>query len=246
MIGLLAFLLLATPVHAQSDESAEERARALFREGEAAVERGEIARARELFDESVRVFPTTAAAFNSALTADELGDPVSALATVEALARGAFGAVPAERAGELRELHAGLDAKVGTIVIAVRGAEPSERTIDGTPVDRDEVRVAPGEHRVRVAAAGLPPQTQTISVGAGERRVAEFHFETPIAVPADEPPPAEGGPSDDDGGVFESPWFWIVLGALAIGGAAVAVGLVLAGDGLPEGNVFGERETLRF
>jgi hypothetical protein len=242
MIAELAMLVLlaASPAAAQTEE---ERARALFREGEAAVERGEIARARALFDESLRVYPTTAAAFNSALTADESGAPLAALATLEALARGAYGTVPAERAAELRELRAGLEAKVGTIAFDVRGAERSQRAIDGVAVEGDEVRVMPGEHVVRVEVAGRPPQARTLAVRAGERRVAEFRFDPP---PETSEPPPIGEDRDDGGGVFESPWFWAVFGVLVIAGGAVALGFAIAEDGLPNGNVFGERETLRF
>jgi hypothetical protein len=237
----VVFALVPAVAAAQVDD-AEARARTLFGEGEAAVERGDIARARALFDESLRVYPTTAAAFNSALTAGESGDPLAALGTVAAIEDGEFGPVPPDRRGELEALRASLEAQVGVIAIAVEGAPDATRTIDGRSVTEAETRVMPGEHVVRVVGRGRRPQARSVVVEAGRRSEVAFRFE-PLAAIGEADPATE--PPDEEGGVLESPWFWIVAGVIAVAGGAIALGLVLADDGLPDGNVFGRVEASR-
>lgn len=66
----------------------------------------------------------------------------------------------------------------------------------------------------------------------------------PTAAAAPPPPPSAPKPTDqatlvapppeDDGSIIESPWFWIVTGAVVIGGG-VALGVALGSGGSPYG-----------
>lgn len=86
--------------------------------------------------------------------------------------------------------------------------------IDGTivgftPFDGD---VAPGEHTVEARAAGYLPESQHISVKAGQDTVLEFGLKV---VPA---PIIK-----EDKSIFSRWWFWTAVGAVVVGGVATGV-----------------------
>jgi hypothetical protein len=214
----LALALTAWPALSQDAE-------ALFREGAAAHDRGELELARAKYAEAFRLRPSVEVAANLGVVEGQLRlhrDAAEHLAF--ALARYPEGADPEKRRRMSEELSRVL-GYVGTLrVVAPAGArvEVDGREVGTAPL-LAPVYVEPGSHSLRALAAEggvivpLPPHT--VSVQAGESRDVDLGAPTPPgatppATPTDGATPPRGGPRTDP--------------VLVVGGA----GLALFGAGL--------------
>ena len=112
--------------------------------------------------------------------------------------------------------------------------------LDGDPADLDAQRtlvLAAGDHTLEVTAPGRAAARRTLRVRGGELQTLRIVLPELAAVapsaatlPAQSQGRAELTADTDDGGsVFESPWFWVALSAVVVGGA-VAVGVVAFGS----------------
>jgi hypothetical protein len=249
-LPLLAILTLAGTASAQArDDTA--RARALFEEASTAVAEGRLAEAQELFRESLALEPRAATAFNLAVALRESGAFAEALDTYEALLAGDYGELSREQRRDVRASIEETRASLGRVIVTVNGADDVLILVDGRTLQRVddgarvEVVVDPGEHVVTARAADIRPIDEEVRVGRGESRNVELDL-APWAT--DETGHDETG---DGGGLFSSPWPWIIFGAVVLAGAAVAIA-VTVGSGepepqpLPDDLVLGRVSTLSF
>ena len=244
-VALIASLLLAAaPARAQTPAN-ELEARALFEAGEAAVAERRYGDARRLFERSLALHATPAAAFNAAVAAQEDGDLPAAARHLDALLGGAHGELPAGRTGAVQALRDQILEGVGTV--EVRSDPGVELAIDGADVDLAASRqlyLPPGTHALTIRVPGRPPRDRELALRAGERRTLDLMLEAAAeeaVEPAPARPPSEGG---DDTAVVAL----VTLGAvLAAGGAAVAIGFAVDGaQGLGDEFIGSAQTLVRF
>lgn len=244
---IAAILLAAAPARAQTPAN-ELEARALFEAGEAAVAERRYEDARRLFERSLALHATPAAAFNAAVAAQEDGDLRAAARHLDALLGGAHGDLPAGRADAVRALRDELLEGVGTV--EVRSDPGVTLAIDGADVDLDASRrlyLRPGTHALTIRVPGRPPRERELALRAGERRTLDLMLEAAVersvepSPPVDEPARAEGG---DDAVVIAL----VTVGAVLVaGGAAVAIGFAVDdAQGLPDEFVGSAQTLVRF
>lgn len=224
--GVLALGLTPAPSQAQepaaqeraTDPNALEAARTAYAEGTAAAAEERWADAAQSFADAYRHSNAPSAAFNAAMALRAQGRHVEA--------RDAFLALLERHPdwNQRDQVRARYDEEAGRVARLVL----SVQTIAAYTVRLDGREVAPGaalevdagEHVVRVDAEGYEPFEWSRSVGDGTETTITVSL-VPLLRQA--PPVADEG---DD--LLSSPWLWIVVGAVVLGGAAV--GIFLADD----------------
>lgn len=196
-------------------EADRAQARSLFAAGAAAVDAGRWTDAVDSFRRAFTLTGAPSALFNTAFALRALGRLREAMrAFDELLAMADLGEAMRAQASELRDevrgrlpllRLEGLDAEARHVVrldaegVEDRGARPLVLEVD------------PGRHTVDVTRAGFDRFEWTGTLADGQRLSLAVELR-PEAQPA-----VEGG-----GSVLEEPWLWVVLGAVALGGAALA------------------------
>lgn len=234
MIAVVALALVGLAAMPPEDR---ERARALFEEAARAKSEARWADVRRLLQQSIEAYPQFSTAWNLVTADEELDDLPAAETLLIGLKNGAFGPLSAK---ELAAVNTRLEAvarELGSLAIDV-GAAGAEVAIDGAPrgvadaEGRIELRVTAGSHIVVVRASDGRALERSVDVSRGDRRALRFSFPAPIA---EAPPSAPAltlpapAPAEESGSVFSSPWLWVVIGALAVGGAAGIIGAAASG-----------------
>jgi tetratricopeptide (TPR) repeat protein len=175
-------------------------AEALFREGKALGESGNIAAACLKFEESQRLDPALGTLLHLAACYESEGKTASAWAAFEAAKELAQRAKQRNRAALARQRATELEKKLSRIVISVAQAvdgmtvEMDGRTFSG-PMLSTPLPLDPGVHVIRVEAPGKKSWTAQLDVEDGPStitlevpRLEEALVESP---PTAEPPPPE-------------------------------------------------------
>jgi hypothetical protein len=225
-------LVLTTVAHAQvSEEDPDQaRARTLAREAAALLSTSSYAEALAKAEAAERLYhaPFHLAVMGEAL--EGLGRRAEAMAAYERLAvepipPGAS-AVAIEKQARARERLRALQARVPSLLVVVRGADPAAVTakLDGQPLVLQSGaarRLDPGSHRVEVQAAGFRTFQRTIDLPPrGGVVVMEAVLEPGHGAGPDAPPSTEA----PDAGDRMSPV--PEYAAFGIGGAGLLVGVI--------------------
>jgi len=220
--------------------AAQTQARAKLREGLAAMERGEHAKALSAFEAAYHLVPSPKVLFNQAMALAALGRHLEAAASFEGVLAAA--GVPTDVAARARQQLAATERRLArlTVTSAVAAAELQ---IDGriTPLDQP-TRVSPGRHQVSVSLGDRRAAAE-LTLAAGEERTLTLSPPEPavprvVTRPAPEPevsPPAvvrietPVAPVQRPTGtpLWKSPWFWTALGVVVVGTTA---GVVVLGS----------------
>lgn len=213
---LASCVLLGSPAHAQrggepSPDDLDE-ARAFFAAGESAVEAGRWSDAVDDYRRAYELSGVPAALYNVGFALRALGRYREARDVLTRLLDG-----HPELAPELREEARGHrdEAAARVAILRLVGLYPHARhavRLDGREVADEgsrplEIEADPGPHAITVRAEGHEPFAWEGELAEGDRR--SIHVEL-------RPTPSE--PS----GILASPLFWIVVGTVAVGGAAIA------------------------
>jgi tetratricopeptide (TPR) repeat protein len=136
-----------------------------------------------------------------------------------------------------------IEPRIPKAVITVNGLEPGDRLkIDGAEtalaILGAELPLNPGGHAVALERNGEESTRAEFSLAEGATELVALDATRPaspapslplvVETPAEPPAAIVEAPPAEDNSIFASPIFWIVAGALAIGGA-VAAGVVLGG-----------------
>jgi len=223
---------------AQEPPSNQARAQALFEQGLEALDTGRFARARDLLEDAVILYPTASLAFNLAIALRGTGQTVEAASTIEALLEGRFGPLTEERRQEAESLLSAVSSEVGTLRLSTRPR--AAVLVDG--VERGHVNDT-GELTIAVSAGERVISARLSSGETGQAQVSVEGGDTvdvsiALRSPLDEAPLPSSG---DDDSIVESPWFWVVSGALVVA-SVVVLAVLLASPG--EDAVFGRAEAL--
>lgn len=224
LLCLALFVAVARPAAAQEaetetvqDAAAAERdaeARALFERGMALTQRGQWSDALPLFDRAYAISDQPAALYNYAITLRALGRHVDALRAFEQLlALEINDAMREEATGMAREER----GRLGALLVRAAGGTDVTLRIDARPIEvaawPTRVAVDPGAHVVEATREGHHPLRVEREVGEGEEVEVALEFEPlPAVESVVAPPPPKRG--------------WIA--GVAVGAAAVVVGVVLA------------------
>jgi hypothetical protein len=195
---LLLALLVATPLRARADASAEDRAlaRSLFDEGRRLVQAGDYAEACPKLEASQRIDPGIGTAYNLADCFEHLGRLASAWATFREVADAARKARQPERAQVARDRATALEPSLSKVVITVPGHAAVAILWDHTRLDEalsgTPMPVDPGTHTLDVSASGKKSWHVEVQIGEGaDSRMVEVPEleDDAAAVPAAQPPP---------------------------------------------------------
>jgi len=172
-----ALLAIALGAHAQQppakgDDAA--RAQALFNDGRAAMEKGDVAGACKMLSESLALVKRPSTLFNLAQCEAKQGKIRSATehmkGAIETLDPGD------ERVKIARDQYADLDKQLPRVTLRLAPGTPADSTVlvDGTPVDRasigTQLPLDPGEHALVVRAAGRSDARTSVTLAVGDRR----------------------------------------------------------------------------
>ncbi len=204
---------------AASSASAQEDARALFSQGQAAYETGDYPTAVRNWERAYEIDPRPLLQYNLAQAYERLGQLDRAVAAYRIYVENTPG--DDARAQNARARIASLEQRLSNTSIQLTGGTEGARvTIDGE--DRgllphpDPFRVEPGNHRIVVRADGYEDFVASVAVSAGQA----------AAVPVEMRAGATGGAADtasSGGGI------WVPGLIIAGGGALVAIAGAVTG-----------------
>jgi hypothetical protein len=213
LVAFATALVVGGTAHADDPE----RAREYFERADLAINAGRLAEARDLLVESLDFARRPETAFNLSAVERAMGRTRSAVERLDELLEGDYGALDADRRAQVQALRDEVRRELATIALTVRGASAEVR-VDGELVRRvardGSVRhaVDAGRHVVTALTADGRNEERSLSIARGEVRPLELVF-------------AIEEESDDDGTVFESPWFWIVTSVIVVGAATATIAL---------------------
>ena len=234
VLALVGTLLLPTDVQAQS-ATEKAAARALANEGEAALKKKDFATALEKFDKASRLIPDAITLTLGVARAQlGLGKLVEAKESFNVVIRTPLlpNAPPAYKAAKVEAGAevAGLDARIGSVVIVIVGPPSPSVTIDGEPVSAlllgERRPTNPGEHLVRATAPGYRPAEAKVVVKEGSKSDLRLSLDKDAPKPtapvvSDVPPPSPPPPPPEPTGNGLRTGAWIAAG---VGVAGLAVG----------------------
>lgn len=186
-------LAAATPARAQ-----DERARALFDEGMAALERGRFDEAISAFEGSLELARRSTTAYDLALALRGSGRIVDSLGIVERITSGEMGDIPSTLRAELDGLERDLRAEAAHLRVQVQGPEDVELRVDGRQIETTqggaELTLDPGPHTLVATARDhrTLEERVTLRPGAHERRelrleAAQDHRPGRLVLASDDP-----------------------------------------------------------
>lgn len=248
LAALLTVALTAThlayvgPARAQAPGDVA-RARELFEEGVALFDSDRLDEAESRFRASLAIRDSQSVRFNLAtllmrrgrlLEASELFRVVAAAAQIPDDVR-------ADASGRVAEIQPRLAQLTLTLPDAVRGATVrlDDRVLSsgelGRPIPSD-----PGEHAITVEQGSEVLAERSLRLAEGERRtVALVTVASPTEAAGTVSPNGDPGTSSDGGGDAEPIWLYVVIGVAiaALIGAGIAIGVVVEEGRYFSGNV---------
>lgn len=226
----LALALLAPA--ARADDARREESRAAFRRGVELAQRGSLAEARDAFVEAYRLFPHPSILLNLGLLRARTGEYVEAEQDLVHFLADDGGATRDEVQGA-RAALADARAHLGTLRLKVEPAS-ARAALDGAPLalapgQATEVRMATGEHGLRVSADGYKTETLAVRGDARAPTVVE------LSLGRDEAPSPRGGGSGARTAVGAT--------LVAAGGVAVVVGLACGARAIALADGYNDRTS---
>lgn len=253
-LALALALAPAGTALAQHAPSAGETAlaRQEFDAGMAAVRETQWEEARQHFARSYELAPRPATLLNLAGAQAQTGQLVAAS---ESYRR--FMSTASERDAErfraqAEQALAAAEARIGHAELRVEGlAEADEVRLDDAPISRASLSLTmpidPGDHVITVRRRGTEVGRTAFAVAEGDTTTVRVVVPRSVPSAADTAREAADGNGDGataplgetsdvdhgNGGIFASPWFWIVTGVVVVG-IATAVILLATSGGTPD------------
>jgi len=232
-IVALGLLAMSGPAKAQSSAAA---AVALFDEGRAALQRGELDLACAKFKESNRLGPAIGTAFNLANCEEQRGR----LATAWVLFRQVVGQMKPDdpRLQVANERIASLEKRVPRVIFAADQGTPKGTRVRVNELELESasfgsaIPLDPGEHQAVIRSPGMAPRTVTFTLNPGETTTLTLNPPAPARQSSHEA--ASSTPPDASAdnrilGVKRSDALLITGG---VGAAGLAIGIITGLVGL--------------
>jgi hypothetical protein len=241
-----ALLLAATPVRA--DEEADRgQARELGTQAYQAADKGDWARAEDLFRRADAIYHADTLLLGLARARAHLGKYVEAWEDyhrilIETLPPNASAAMK-KAVDDARNEIGSVEGKRARVTVTVTGPSSPTVTIDGAPMNAAalgaERQVNPGTHAVHAEAAGYLPGDTNFTVAEGQSTTASLQLQPAPAAPAGAAPaggatPATGGttdasnpvPADTGGAGSGSTRRALGLVGMGVGAAGLVTGVI--------------------
>jgi hypothetical protein len=236
--GALAFALALRGGQASADDAAT--ADALFREGRAAMARGDYDEATRRFAESERLQPAPGTRLNLATAESHTGRLASAWEHARA-SRDELGPTD-ERRAVAQKLFEDLDARVPRLTLRSDGklAAGTRIFLDGTELREGSLGVAlpqdPGSHRVLITAPGYLDLPLVVSLREGDRESLQIRLgeRQPTA-----PLPFASGRPGIDFARPSSPLRTVGIVTTIVGGATLAASGIFGALAIGQNGVVG-------
>lgn len=246
----LVVLLVLLPRSAEAQEHVEQ-AREAFQRGAELAESGRCPEAIEQFWISYRLVPSQPSPIYAiGVCQMQLGGAENDRGALESFDQYLDQGTNEER---IQEVQAHLATLLGRLAMGTARIEvtPQDATVrvndQEVPAGRlERVRLPTGAHSLHVSAEGYEDTEHEVNVVAGQ--VTDVSVELLAAAPAAPPPVADPPPeiepeepetsdtSSERRGIHQRWWFWTIIGAVVIGGAATGLALGLqSGDEVPSG-----------
>lgn len=218
-------------------------AEALFRDGRAAVQRGDYTAAVAKFAESQRIEPSVGTLLNLAIAEEKAGR----IATAWEHARAVLDELELKdnRRPTATSLFERLDARVPRLVLRWNGDAPPDVVVDrngtalGAAVLGTPLPVEPGPQRITVRAAGHADASYSVSIAEGARTALAIALGPRLtgtpSTAADRAPSPAAAPAIDVPSE-RSGLRTLGFAALVAGGASLAVGTVFGGLAIARSN----------
>ena len=231
---------------AAAEEDPKEGAKKAYGEASKLFKEEKYEEALPLFQKADNLYPGAAPKHKIAICLDKLGRTEEAVAAYRVFIDSEPGEKYADRVAEaekrIDELQATMPATV-TVVVGPEGVAGAQITVDGNPVESNELSLMAGEHTVVVSAEGYQPVTEVVTVKGGEKKNLELTL-APMAAPPPPPepttPPPPPPPPEEDGGHSNIPAY-VTLG---IAGAGVILGTIFGIQALGAKSDFDEDPTV--
>lgn len=182
----LGMLVCAAPGTALADGSPA--AEQLFRDGRAAMKKGDYERARTMFTESQRLDPAAGTLLNLAVAEEKLGKLASAWEHSGAALEGF--AASDERIAVAKKLHEDLEGRLARLTLTTASPLPpgTKVLVDGTELSPASLGVAlpqdPGPHRVVVRAPDHADREFALTLAERASRTQALELGEVIEIPA--------------------------------------------------------------
>lgn len=189
---------------------------------------GHFAEARALFTRAHELLPNARTMRGLGMVEFELRNYTSSTHWLEqALASTARPLDPALHA-QTEQLLQRARGFVGRYNLRLRPQDARVR-VDGVPLQLSAglLELEVGDHLLEVSAPDRAPDRRTLHVNGGEWAELEIALPEQARLTGTASNDAQPARDDDGGSVFASPWFWVALGAVVIGGG-VATGIALS------------------
>ena len=261
LMTVATILLVSTSPVSVGAQEARDQARQLFQNGVGHFEAGEYEEALVIFQRSYELNPALSVLFNIGMCQRALTQYVESIETFNRFLSEGGDQIPADRRAEILNHIAEMRSRLGILQLQVQPAE-AEVLLNNEPVPStrwEALRLRPGAYEIVARAEGYEERREQFDVA--EQQVVELTLTLEPLVPppsevdstSSEPPdsagaeaetiPAEAEVDVSDAqparsGVHRQWWFWTIIGAVVIGGAATGLALGLSGPGDPgEGDV---------
>lgn len=209
-------VLLLAPASVRADDANVAAAADLFKEGRAAMARGDLAEACKDFAQSAKLDPRVGTLLNLAQCEESRGRLHVARQFWRDAAELAHATHDA-RESIARERLVEIEKRIPTLSMRLDVAAPGVKvSCDGVPASiGSPFQVDPGAHEVVVTAPGRLTTSTAVVVKESDRRVIDLQVGAPVAAPV---PPTDGAPGSSP---TRSALVWS-LGGLSV--ASLAVG----------------------
>ena len=204
----VVFTVRSSPARAQEEPSEPSAGRAAYEQGAAAAAEERWDAAHEAFARSYELSGAPSAGFNAAMALRAQGRHVEARAALSSLLE----AHPHwEHNDAVRERLAEENHVVAFLHLEALDPPTTSLRLDGRPLTftTDPIPLDPAEHVLRAEAPGHSPFDWAGSLAPGERRALSIRLE-----------------SIDGDNLAESPWLWVTLGVVLVGGGVLAAVLI--------------------
>jgi hypothetical protein len=259
LTACLAVLTPGNPADAQREPTANEvaLARQLFDEGLRAAREERWADALDAFERSHQLAPRPVTLMNLAGAQVRTGRLVAGTESYRRFLATATERELARYRAQVERALAAAEARIGRVELRIRGLGPDDEVnLDGVSISRTSLQMAlpvdPGEHLVHVTRGGREVARSAFVVQEGQSTAVRMEIlETPVPTPAQVARAAgddgstggsdetgarnagragRGDTDDRGGGIFASPWFWVVTGIVVVGAVTATVLLATSGS----------------
>lgn len=232
----------------------KQRARDAYDQALAAAERGDLARAAQLFALADQLAPNVVTLVSALQAAQEADDPTLGM---ELVARADSRPANTGLSATARQTRQRFQDRAGTVILSCGALASCRARIDGRAVAVEVPQwVTTGRHEILFEAGGQS-ERQAVDVAARtEQKLTPETLPDTVSTTSAAPPESSSADEADDGSILSPAWFGVSLGVTVALGVASAISAVdtqnlhdefdQAGEGADDGQASQDRTNALF